>query len=104
MPRRADLSHDVSRLLEEFISIVLLPLFFVVSGLKTDVGLLDRPELWGTDLRDHRESRSPASGWRRREWRGSPGTRGWESSALGALLNTRGLTELIVLKSASSSA
>ncbi len=47
MPRRADLSHDVSRRLEEFISIVLLPLFFVVSGLKTDVGLLDRPELWG---------------------------------------------------------
>ena len=25
---------------------VLLPLFFVVTGLKTRVGLIDRPELW----------------------------------------------------------
>src|SRR5256885_924582 len=47
MPRRADLSHDVSRRMEEFVSTVLLPLFFVVSGLKMDVGLLNRWELWG---------------------------------------------------------
>ena len=46
MPRRADLSHDVTRRLEDFVATVLLPLFFVVTGLKTDVGLLNRPELW----------------------------------------------------------
>lgn len=96
MPRRADLSHDVSRRLEEFVSIVLLPLFFVVSGLKTDVGLLDRPELWaltfaiigvaiaGKWLASTSIARVAGYSWQ-------------ESSVLGALLNTRGLTELIVL-------
>src|SRR5207247_1712255 len=50
MPRRADLSHDVTRRLEDFVSAVLLPLFFVVTGLRTDVGLLDRPVLWAVTL------------------------------------------------------
>jgi Kef-type K+ transport system membrane component KefB len=96
MPRRADLSHDVSRRLEDFISAVLLPLFFVVSGLKTDVGLLDRWELWGLTaaivavaitgkwLAAMAVARVAGYSWQ-------------ESSVLGALLNTRGLTELIVL-------
>ena len=39
MPRRADLTEDVTRRLEDFVVIVLLPLFFVVTGLKTR----DRP-------------------------------------------------------------
>src|SRR2546423_1229577 len=96
MPRRADLSHDVSRRLEDFIAIVLLPLFFVVSGLKTDVGLLNRPELWvltaaiigvaivGKWFAATAIARVAGYSWQ-------------ESSVLGALLNTRGLTELIVL-------
>src|SRR5439155_3614689 len=46
MPRRADLTHDVTRRLEDFVSTVLLPLFFVVTGLRTQIGLLDRPVLW----------------------------------------------------------
>jgi Kef-type K+ transport system membrane component KefB len=96
MPRRADLSHDVTRRLEDFIATVLLPLFFVVTGLKTDVGLLNRWELWliagllllvaiaGKWLGAMLIARVVGYGWR-------------ESGVLGALMNTRGLTELIVL-------
>lgn len=96
MPRRADLSHDVSRRMEEFVSTVLLPLFFVVSGLKMDVGLLNRWELWAMTAAIvavaiagkwvAATSLARVAGY---DWR--------ESAVLGALLNTRGLTELIVL-------
>jgi len=46
MPRRADVTHDVTRRVEGFVVTVLLPLFFVVTGLRTQIGLLDRPILW----------------------------------------------------------
>ena len=96
MPRRADLSHDVTRRLEDFVATVLLPLFFVVTGLRTDVGLLNRPVLWGLTLviiavaivgkglAATAIARVAGYGLR-------------ESAVLGALMNTRGLTELIVL-------
>ena len=37
MPRRAGLTADVSSRFENFVVLVLLPLFFVVTGLKTQV-------------------------------------------------------------------
>src|SRR5439155_7079027 len=46
MPRRAGLTADVSRRFENFVVLVLLPLFFVVTGLKTQVTALNRPVLW----------------------------------------------------------
>jgi Kef-type K+ transport system membrane component KefB len=96
MPRRADLTQDVTRRIEDFVVTVLLPLFFVVTGLRVQVGLLDRPQLWlltvallgvaiaGKWLGAMGAARFTGLGWR-------------ESAALGALMNTRGLTELIVL-------
>ncbi|MEZ5098914.1 MAG: cation:proton antiporter [Thermoleophilia bacterium] len=96
MPRRAELSHDVTRRFEDFVVMLLLPLFFVVTGLKTQIGLLDRPVLWllalvllivaiaGKWLGAMLAARATGFGMR-------------ESAALGALMNTRGLTELIVL-------
>jgi Kef-type K+ transport system membrane component KefB len=76
--------------------IVLLPLFFVYTGLRTDIALLDRPELWlltvslivvaivaklaGTMVAARLTGFS---------WRGS--------AVIGTLMNTRGLTELILL-------
>jgi Kef-type K+ transport system membrane component KefB len=96
MPRRADLSHDVTRRLEDFVTTVLLPLFFVVTGLKTDVGLLNRPELWLIGLGILAVAivgkwvgaavTARVAGYSRRD-----------SAVLGTLMNTRGLTELIVL-------
>ena len=46
MPRRAELTEDVTRRVEDFVVTLLLPLFFAFTGLRTDIGLLDRPELW----------------------------------------------------------
>jgi Kef-type K+ transport system membrane component KefB len=96
MPRHAGLTEDVTHRMEDFVVLLLLPLFFAYTGLKTNVLLLDRAELvvltivllvvavackyGGTVL----ASRVVGLGWR-------------ESGVIGALMNTRGLTELIVL-------
>jgi hypothetical protein len=96
MPRHAGLTEDMSRRLEDFVVTVLLPLFFVVTGLKVEVGSLDRWQLWvvalvllvaavvGKWVGAMFAARFSGFSWR-------------DSSALGALMNTRGLTELIVL-------
>ena len=96
MPRHAGLTDDVSRRLEDFVVTVLLPLFFVVTGLRVDVGALNRPVLWlltlaliviaitGKWLGAMLAARYTGFAFR-------------DSAALGALMNTRGLTELIVL-------
>jgi Kef-type K+ transport system membrane component KefB len=96
MPRHAGLSHEVTKRVEDFVLTLLLPLFFAYTGLRTNVGLLGRPELilitlglvaiailgkYGGTLIAARVMNLP--------WR--------ESAVLGALMNTRGLTELIVL-------
>jgi hypothetical protein len=96
MPRRADLSRDVSHRLEDFVTTVLLPLFFATTGLKTQVGLIDRPELWILTLVVIGVAVLC-------KWTGAMGAARFagmgfrESSVVGALMNTRGLTELIVL-------
>jgi len=97
MPRHSGLTHDISRRIEDFVVVVLLPLFFVVAGLRADVGpLFDQPELWpialgliaiaigGKWVGAMVAARLTGSEWR-------------ASAAIGALMNTRGLTELIVL-------
>ena len=96
MPRYADLTRDVSRRLEDFVVTVLLPLFFVVTGLKTDVGALNRGVLWlyalalfGVAVAGKWLGAMGAARYAGLSWR--------DSNALGALMNTRGLTELIVL-------
>jgi len=96
MPRRADLTRDVTRRVEDFVVTVLLPLFFVVTGLRVQVGLLDRPELWLLTLVLLAVAIAG-------KWIGAmaaarlTGFSPRESSAIAALMNTRGLTELIVL-------
>jgi Kef-type K+ transport system membrane component KefB len=96
MPRRSDLTEDVTHRIEDYVVALLLPLFFVYTGLRTDVGLLDRPELWLLTLvligvaivgkfgGAFFAARVTGMGWR-------------ESAVIGTLMNTRGLTELIVL-------
>jgi Kef-type K+ transport system membrane component KefB len=101
MPRHAGLSEDVTRRVEDFVLTLLLPLFFAYTGLRTNVALLGQGQLiaitaalcaiailgkYGGTLIAARVVRLP--------WR--------ESAVLGALMNTRGLTELIVLNLALS--
>jgi nucleotide-binding universal stress UspA family protein len=76
--------------------VVLLPLFFAYSGVRTQIGLLDSSSAWlmcgliilvacvGKFGGSAVAARLTGLGWR-------------ESSALGVLMNTRGLMELIVL-------
>ena len=96
MPRYAGLTEDVRGRFEDFVVAVLLPLFFVVTGLKTDVGSLNRPELWLLTLLLIAVAIAG-------KWIGAmlaaryTGFSVRDSAALGALMNTRGLTELIVL-------
>jgi Kef-type K+ transport system membrane component KefB len=96
MPRRAGLTDAVGRTFETFVVLVLLPLFFVVTGLKTHVNALNRTELWvitliliAVAIVGKFFGAAAAARWGGFSWR--------ESAALGALMNTRGLTELIVL-------
>jgi len=96
LPRRADLTQEVTRRLEDVVVTVLLPLFFVVTGLRVQLGLLDRPVLW---LLTAVLLGVAVAG----KWLGATvaaryaGLQGREAMALGALMNTRGLTELIVV-------
>jgi Kef-type K+ transport system membrane component KefB len=96
MPRHAGLTRDVNRRTEDFVTFVLLPLFFVVTGLKTKVTSLDRPSLWlfalalfAVAVVGKWVGATLAARYSGMTWR--------DSNALGALMNTRGLTELIVL-------
>ncbi|MDZ7963249.1 MAG: cation:proton antiporter [Aulosira sp. DedQUE10] len=96
MPKNADLVRELAEKTEDFVLVFLLPIFFAFSGLRTQIGLLNRPELWllcalvlavaiaGKYIGTYVAAR--VSGINKRE-----------ASALGWLMNTRGLTELIVL-------
>ncbi len=96
MPRRAELTEDVTRRIEDFVVTLLLPLFFAYTGLRTDIGLLDRPELWllTVALIVVAVAGKMAGATIAARITGFP----WRPSAvIGVLMNTRGLTELIVL-------
>ena len=96
MPRHAGLTEDVTHRIEDFVVTLLLPLFFAATGLRTNLFLLDRPELWlltfaliavamtGKLIGASLMARLAGMRWR-------------QSAVVGTLMNTRGLTELIVL-------
>ncbi len=75
---------------------LLLPFFFVNSGLNTKIGLIDSPSLWGLALLVLLAAtlgKGVACGLGAR-FSGEP----WRDSiAIGALMNARGLMELIIL-------
>ena len=75
---------------------LLLPLFFAISGLNTSFGSLDRPELWlaaGLVLLVAVAGKFLGVWWVSRR----SGLPSREAQAMGWLMNTRGLTELVVL-------
>jgi Kef-type K+ transport system membrane component KefB len=96
MPKNPGLVREIAQKTEDFVLIFLLPVFFAYSGLKTQIGLLNSPDLWllcaailgvaivGKYVGTYYAARSCNIDRQ-------------EASALGWLMNTRGLTELIVL-------
>ena len=96
MPSHEGLRNFLRERLEPFSSSFLLPLFFAFTGLRTQIGLLDDWQGWficlviiGVAIAGKLGGSMMAARWTGMNWR--------ESFSLGALMNTRGLVELIVL-------
>ena len=96
MPRHRRFRAYLSSRLEEFASVFLLPIFFAFTGLRTKVGLLNDSESWlicGLIIVVATLGKLGGSMFAAR----MTGV-GWiDSFALGALMNSRGLMELIAL-------
>src|SRR5262245_34531303 len=96
IPHESRLATELKRRLDDFVAVLFLPVFFAYTGTRTEIGLLTGQQDWllcgiiiamaclgkfgGTIL----ASRLSGVGWR-------------DSAALGILMNTRGLVQLIVL-------
>lgn len=96
MPRNSSIVRELTVKIEDFTTVVLLPLFFAYTGLRTEIGLLNQPGLWLVCLIVIAVATAGKFGgaliaarWVGLEWR--------FASAIGVLMNTRGLMELIVL-------
>lgn len=97
MPHRPAFVQELTEKVEDFSVLFLLPIFFAFSGLRTEIGLLgSEPQLWLITLAILAVAIVG-------KWGGSAlagrmvGLEWRESSALGVLMNCRGLTELIIL-------
>jgi Kef-type K+ transport system membrane component KefB len=95
MPSR-ELRKHLRERLEPFSSELLLPLFFAFTGLRTQVGLLDDVRSWAVcggvvavAVAGKLGGSTLAGRWTGMSWQ--------ESLSVGALMNTRGLVELVVL-------
>ncbi|RZJ30759.1 MAG: cation/H(+) antiporter [Flavobacterium sp.] len=96
MPDNTKFRNIIIEKVDDVSVIVLLPLFFVFTGLRTKIGLIDSPDLWeitgliiavgviGKFVGSAVAAKVVGQSWR-------------DSLAIGALMNTRGLMELIVL-------
>ena len=96
MPESAKFRNIFIEKVEDVAVILLLPLFFVFTGLRTEIGLINEPYLWkitgyiilvaviGKFLGSALAARFVGQNWR-------------DSLTIGALMNTRGLMELVVL-------
>jgi Kef-type K+ transport system membrane component KefB len=97
MPRDSGITGLLAKRLEDVTVVLFLPLFFASAGLRTSLGLLSGGSMWfmfglvllvavaGKAGGAMLAARATGMPWR-------------EAAALGALLNTRGLMELVVLK------
>ncbi|MPZ22361.1 MAG: hypothetical protein GEU28_02205 [Dehalococcoidia bacterium] len=96
MPSRAGMTRELTDKIEDFTVIVLLPVFFLVAGLRTNLFTLDSPSLIayllliiavaivGKFAGCGLAARLTGASWR-------------DSVIIGSLMNTRGLTELVIL-------
>jgi Kef-type K+ transport system membrane component KefB/nucleotide-binding universal stress UspA family protein len=96
MPKNAQLTRELAQKTEDFVLTFLLPVFFAYSGLRTEIGLLNQPILWllcGLVLLVAISGKFIGTFFAAR----LTGLPRRDAAALGWLMNTRGLTELIVL-------
>ncbi|MBX3359260.1 MAG: cation:proton antiporter [Phycisphaeraceae bacterium] len=95
MPRGV-FADRVTRYVEPLTTTLLLPMFFVYSGLNTRIGLVDTPAMWGVAalVLVMACAGKGLACWGAARLCGVPGR---EAMAIGALMNARGLMELILL-------
>jgi Kef-type K+ transport system membrane component KefB len=96
VPHDSDFARDFARRAEQIVTVLLLPAFFALTGMRTRIDLLTGVGPWllcgmiifvatlGKFGGTYAAARLTGLGWR-------------NAAALGALMNTRGLMELIVL-------
>lgn len=96
MPAKEKFRQMFMNKIEDIALVLLLPLFFVVTGLRTEIGLLNSVELWevtaliilvaifGKFIGSAFAAKFTGQSWK-------------DSLTIGALMNTRGLMELVVL-------
>ncbi|KAI8148858.1 Sodium/hydrogen exchanger family-domain-containing protein [Fennellomyces sp. T-0311] len=96
IPHEGDLATKIAEKIEDFVNILLLPLYFTLSGLKTQIGLLNTGPVWGyvflvifVACFGKITGCTAASKFCGMTWR--------ESFTVGFLMNCKGLVELIVL-------
>jgi Kef-type K+ transport system membrane component KefB/nucleotide-binding universal stress UspA family protein len=96
LPKDGKLAAGLADKVETVAVVLLLPLFFAYSGLRTEIGLVSQPHEWiatGVVILLATVGKFGGSALAARltglQWR--------EASAIGILMNTRGLMELIVL-------
>jgi Kef-type K+ transport system membrane component KefB/nucleotide-binding universal stress UspA family protein len=96
IPKEGGLAQALAEKLEDVAVVLLLPLFFAFSGLRTQIGLLSTADHWvmcGLIILLACVGKFGGSAVAAR----LTGMRWREAGALGILMNTRGLMELIVL-------
>ncbi|MBE9105594.1 cation:proton antiporter [Nostoc cf. edaphicum LEGE 07299] len=93
---RGEFAQQIRQYTEFLTTSFLLPIFFVFSGLNTQIGLVNTPTLWGVTLLiiaiailGKGVACMLAAKLAGENWR--------ESATIGALMNARGLMELIIL-------
>lgn len=96
MPANQNFRNIFIEKVEDVALVLLLPLFFVFTGLRTQIGLLNDPYLWQITgliitaaVIGKFAGSTIAAKFVGQDWR--------DSLVLGALMNTRGLMELVVL-------
>ncbi len=96
MPHEFDFRRTIIHKIEDVSMVLLLPLFFVFTGLRTQIGLLNESSLWITFIwiviaavAGKFGGSTIAAKVVGQTWK--------ESLSIGALMNTRGLMELVVL-------
>jgi Kef-type K+ transport system membrane component KefB len=96
IPRKHDLKILLTEKIEDLVSVVLLPVYFTLSGLKTNLGLMNSSLAWGyfvliilVSMLGKIGGCSLAARLVKIPWR--------ESLTIGVLMNTKGLIELIIL-------
>src|SRR5690606_34212867 len=96
MPKEGRFVAHLTERIESITLVLFLPIFFAYTGLRTSVGLLNSTEMWwlcalvlivavtGKLAGSAIAARVAGMGWR-------------DATALGVLMNTRGLMELVIL-------